>query len=78
MSSRKKSPIEQIPVADQVGKRHVVVKYDGVVVPGVENEEAHAEVQHETEYRLTSGRCVTKTGADTFKTIDGRLWLRAL
>jgi hypothetical protein len=32
----------------------------------------------ETEYRLTTGASVNRTGAATFETADGRLRLKAL
>ena len=32
----------------------------------------------ETEYRLTTGASVNRTGAETFETADGRLRLKAL
>jgi hypothetical protein len=32
----------------------------------------------ETEYRLTTGASVNRTGAQTFETADGRLRLKAL
>lgn len=78
MPSRKKTPAERISVTDQVGKRHVVVKYVDLVDPGAASVERERVEQAETEYRLTTGASVNRTGADTFETADGRLRLRAL
>lgn len=69
MSSRKMTQTERISVTDQVGKRHVVLRY----VDLVETDPADA-----AEYRLTTGTSVNKTGADTFETADGRLRLKVL
>ncbi len=75
---RKKTPTERIPVTDQVGKRHVVLKYTeyleadpGDSVPATPGEVA-------SEYRLATGRIVDKTGDDTFETSDGMLRLKIL
>ena len=78
MPSRKKTPAERISVTDQVGKRHVVVKYVDLVDPGAASVEREGVEQAETEYRLTTGASVNRTGADTFETADGRLRLKAL
>ncbi|MDM0083914.1 hypothetical protein QTI17_25280 [Variovorax sp. J31P179] len=78
MPSRKKTPAERISVTDQVGKRHVVVKYVDLVDPGAASVERERVEQAETEYRLTTGASVNRTGADTFETADGRLRLKAL
>ncbi|MDN8615614.1 hypothetical protein [Variovorax ginsengisoli] len=78
MPSRKKTPAERISVTDQVGKRHVVVKYVDLVDPGAASAERERMEQVETEYRLTTGASVNRTGADTFETADGRLRLKAL
>ncbi|MDM0030665.1 hypothetical protein QTI33_00750 [Variovorax sp. J22P271] len=78
MPSRKKTPAERISVTDQVGKRHVVVKYVDLVDPGAASAERERMDQAETEYRLTTGASVNRTGADTFETADGRLRLKTL
>ncbi|MDL9999294.1 hypothetical protein QTI24_11815 [Variovorax sp. J22P240] len=77
MPHRKKAPTERIEVTDQVGKRHVVVRYTESLeaspgeVAGVPREVA-------TEYRLATGKSVVKTSDDTFQTDDGLLQLKAL
>ena len=78
MPSRKKTPAERISVTDQVGKRHVVVKYVDLVDAGAASAERERMDQAETEYRLTTGASVNRTGADTFETADGRLRLKTL
>lgn len=73
---KRKAPAERIPVTDQVGKRHVVLRYVEVeAIPTL------GEVPHKTEvteYRLAAGRSVIRTGVDTFQTADGLLMLRVL
>jgi hypothetical protein len=78
MPSSKKTPAERISVTDQVGKRHVVVKYVALVDPGAASAERERMDEAETEYRLTTGASVNRTGAATFETADGRLRLKAL
>ena len=69
---KRKAPEERIPVTDQVGKRHVVLRY-------VEVETSPApEAVGAVEYRLESGRSVMRTGEDTFQTADGVLTLKTL
>ena len=73
---KRKAPAERIPVTDQVGKRHVVVRY-------VEVETNPLPVEHQPtteviEYRLEAGRSVMRTGAGTFQTADGVLMLKVL
>ena len=73
---KRKAPAERIPVTDQVGKRHVILRY-------VEVEESPAPGEHPptkevSEYRLEAGRSVIRTGSDTFQTADGLLTLDVL
>ena len=73
---KRKAPAERIPVTDQVGKRHVVLRY-----VEVETSPASGERQRTTEvieYRLEAGRSVMRTGVDTFRTADGLLTLKVL
>lgn len=73
---RRKAPAERIPVTDQVGKRHVVLRYVEVETSPTPGEsQPTTEV---TEYRLEAGRSVMRTGARTFQTADGLLLLKAL
>ena len=73
MPDKRKMPAERIEVTDQVGKRHVVVKYTEHLDGGAPHQDEIA-----TEYRLETGMSVDKTGADTFQTANGRLRLKAL
>jgi len=73
---KRMAPAERIPVTDQVGKRHVILRY-------VEVEESPAPGEHPptkevSEYRLEAGRSVIRTGSDTFQTADGLLTLDVL
>jgi hypothetical protein len=73
---KRKAPAERIPVTDQVGKRHVVLRY-----VEVENDPTHGKRQRRAEvieYRLEAGRSVLRTGDDTFQTADGVLMLKVL
>lgn len=72
---KRKAPTERIPVTDQVGKRHIVVRYVEVDTSPTSSEQQPAEV---IEYRLEAGRSVKRTGADTFQTADGVLMLKVL
>ena len=67
---KRKAPAECIPVTDQLGKRHVVLRY-------VEVETRPGEHRH-FEYRLEAGRKVMRTGVDTFQTADGSPRLKGL
>lgn len=78
MSQGKKSPTERIEVTDQVGKRHVVIRYVEDVDASPEDVDMLDETENAIEYRLETGMSVEKTGPDTFKTADGRLKLTAL
>lgn len=78
MSQGKKSPTERIEVTDQVGKRHVVIRYVEDVDASPEDVDMLDETENAIEYRLETGMSVEKTGPDTFKTADGRLNLTAL
>lgn len=78
MPSSKKTPAERISVTDQVGKRHVVVKYVALIDPGAARAERERMDEAETEYRLTTGASVNRTGEQTFETADGRLRLKTL
>jgi hypothetical protein len=72
------TPAKRIEVIDQVGKRHVVVKYtERLDASPMEGEAPHQD-EIATEYRLETGMSVEKTGADTFQTANGRLRLKAL
>jgi hypothetical protein len=73
MATRKKTPVERILVVDQVGKRHIVVKYVARAEPGA----ADAD-EPEIEFRLANGHRVEKTGDDTFQSTDGRLRLKVV
>ena len=73
---KRKLPPERILVTDQVGKRHVVLRY--VEVETSPAEEEHPRTKAVIEYRLEAGRKVMRTGADTFQTADGLLRLKAL
>lgn len=77
MPHRRKIPTERIEVTDQVGKRHVVLRYTETLEA---NPDEDADIPREvtTEYRLATGRSVVKTGNDTFQTDDGLLRLKAL
>lgn len=77
MAHKRKVPTERIEVTDQVGKRHVVVRYTESLEasPG---DDASIPREVATEYRLATGRSVVKTGDDTFQTDDGVLQLKAL
>lgn len=71
---KRNAPAERIPVTDQVGKRHVVLRYVEVetsATPGEHHQEG-------IEYRLAAGRRVLRTGVDTFQTADGLLMLKVL
>ena len=78
MPRRKKAPTERIAVTDQVGKRHVVVKYSEQIDAGPPDGETPRGDEVATEYRLLTGRIVEKIGADTFQTADGLLRFKAL
>ncbi len=78
MPRRKKAPTERIAVTDQVGKRHVVVKYTEYLDASPPDDEAPRQDEVATEYRLSNGRVVEKTGAETFQTADGRLRFKVL
>lgn len=73
---KRKAPAERIPVTDQVGKRHVVLRY--VEIETSPDSGEHPQTTEVIEYRLEAGRSVMRTGADTFKTADGLLMLRVL
>ena len=73
-----KSPTDRIDVTDQVGKRHVVVRYVDDVDASPEDVDLRDQAESAIEYRLETGMSVEKTGPDTFKTADGRLELTAL
>lgn len=77
MQHGKKSPTERIAVTDQVGKRHVVVRYEDVDT-SPEDADQRDNAERATEYRLATGMSVDKTGPDTFQTADGRLQLKVL
>ncbi|SCK32702.1 hypothetical protein VAR608DRAFT_2874 [Variovorax sp. HW608] len=71
---KRKAPTERIPVTDQVGKRHVILRY-----VEVETSPPPGEQQTEViEYRLEVGRSVMRTSIDTFQTADGLLVLKVL
>lgn len=72
---KRKAPAERIPVTDQVGKRHVVVRYVEAEMPSSEDPQPTPAV---IEYRLEVGRSVMRTGARTFQTADGLLRLNVL
>ena len=73
---KRKAPTERIPVTDQVGKRHVVLRYVEVETsPSPGGQRRTTEV---IEYRLEAGRSVMRTGVDTFQTADGLLMLKVL
>ena len=78
MPRRRKTPTEHIEVTDQIGKRHVVVKYSEYLEASPDDNDTRSPSEVATEYRLTTGRSVNKTGADTFQTTDGMLRLKAL
>lgn len=73
---KRKAPAERIPVTDQVGKRHVVLRYVEVETSPTPGE--HRQTPEVIEYRLEAGRSVVRTGADTFQTADGVLMLKLL
>lgn len=73
MPHRKKTLIARIPVVDQVGKRHVVVKYQGPPEPMADDGASPS-----IEYRLANGHSVRKTGDDSFQSVDGRLRLKTV
>ena len=73
---KRKAPTERIPVTDQVGKRHVVLRYVEVEMSPSPGE--HQGTTEIVEYRLEAGRSVMRTGADTFQTADGVLMLKVL
>ncbi|MBT2304634.1 hypothetical protein J7E70_29875 [Variovorax paradoxus] len=73
MLDKRMMPAKRIEVTDQVGKRHVVVKYTERLDGGARHQDEIA-----AEYRLETGMSVDKTGADTFQTANGRLRLKAL
>lgn len=70
MPGRKLNPIEHIAVLDQVGKKHVVVKYAGPAEAAV-REDDRAEV----EFRLVNGQRVDPVDDQRFRSTDGRLEL---
>lgn len=72
----RKTPVERIPVVDQVGKRHVVVRY--VEVPDGQKAAGPPAGAPAVEYRLGGGRGVTRTGEASFQTVDGLLNLKVL
>ena len=73
---KRKAPAERIPVTDQVGKRHVVLRYVEVETNSTPWE--HQPTTEVIDYRLEAGRSVIRTGADTFQTADGLLMLEVL
>ena len=75
---RKKTPTERIPVTEQVGKRHVVLKYTEYLEADREDEASPGPGEVASEYRLATGRIVDKTGEGTFETSDGMLRLKTL
>ena len=77
MPHRRKVPSECIEVTDQVGKRHVVVRYTESLEPSP-GDTAPISIEIATEYRLATGRSVVKTGERSFRTDDGLLHLEAL
>jgi hypothetical protein len=78
MPPTRRTPAEYIEVTDQVGKRHVVVKYSkpGDASSNTDRALDGAEATH--EYRLATGRIVDRIGEGTFQTADGRLRLKVL
>ena len=78
MPHRRKSPTERIEVTDQVGKRHVVVRYTETIEASPDEVANLPREEVATEYRLATGRSVVKTGDSTFQTDDGLLQLKAL
>ena len=72
---KRMSNAEQIVVTDQVGKRHVVLRYVEVETDPDAPPAKRTEVD---EYRLSGGRSVKRTGDDTFETADGVLSLKVL
>jgi hypothetical protein len=77
MAHRRKVPTERIEVTDQVGKRHVVLRYTESLEASPD-EGANIPREVKTEYRLATGKSVVKTGDNTFQTDDGVLRLKAL
>jgi hypothetical protein len=77
MPHRRKAPTERIEVTDQVGKRHVVVRY-AESLEASPDEEAIVPREVASEYRLETGKSVVKTSDDTFQTDDGLLRLKVL
>lgn len=75
---KRKAPAERIPVTDQVGKRHVVLRYEEVQTHPTAADHRQPPADIVIEYRLKSGRSVMRTGPDTFQTADGVLILKAL
>lgn len=73
---KRKAPAERIPVTDQVGKRHIVLRYVEVEMGPAPGE--HQPTTEIVEYRLEAGRSVKRTGTDTFQTVDGSLMLKVL
>lgn len=78
MPQRRKTATEHIEVTDQIGKRHVVLKYTEYLEASPDDEGAINQSEVATEYRMETGRRVTLTGTDTFQTIDGMLRLTTL
>ena len=78
MPRRRKAPTERIAVTDQVGKRHVVVKYAEQLDGSPPDGETPRRDEVATEYRLLTGRIVERIGADTFQTADGLLRFKVL
>lgn len=76
MPHRRKAPSERIEVTDQVGKRHIVVRYTESL-EARPDDDASIPREVATEYRLATGRSVVKTGDSTFQTDDGLLQLKA-
>jgi uncharacterized lipoprotein YmbA len=74
----KKKAEEQIKVVDQVGKRHVVLRYTVHLDPEDEGGQGARAGEVASEYRLATGRIVQRTGEDTYQTADGILWLKAM
>jgi len=72
----RKTPAERIPVTDQVGKRHVVLRY--VEVETCLTQGQRRPTSEVIEYRLEAGRSVMRTGAHSFQTADGLLMLKVL
>ena len=64
---------EQIEVLDQVGKRHVVLRYGPRGASSIAAGEPSKDETSFAEYRLSTGKVVDRTGPETFRCADGRL-----